>query len=230
MHVFLLSSESLTVVLDFDVKVLAYPAKEHVARLSDALHDLLAIPENSRGADIDAIITSTAGLVKEVVSGQDMVENFIRFVDNKTKENYERVCLPFSAPIHRDGCSFNKLGVGRIDTTMLIPDFLLTRSELLLPDPVGWSSTFSVGPAYTPIHHDHWFSGQIIAHQFGHKVSRDPFIPLFQKLTTYIQGMAHLYRRRRELGDIFPGHDHSAGPRYGAFHRELEEPPRRPPR
>ena len=158
-------------ISDYPIKVLPYPEGAATAELPDILHDILSIPENSAGKDVDAIITSTSGFVEEVVSGRKMVSNFLKYTDKKTNQIYENLALPFSVPIQREVCSSTNCGVGRIDTSTLIPDMFYGKGKILLVDPNGWSSTFIVAPAYTPMHNDHYYSGQVIAHQLGDKAS-----------------------------------------------------------
>ena len=138
--------------------------------------------------------------MREVVSGREMVNEMASYMQNRTEETFKHICLPFSAPIRRESCSTTGCGLGKIDTACLIPAYLTANGVIFIADPVGWSTTVSVPPSYTPAHHDHWFSGQVVAHQFGNKVSflllRSVFLANIRTLSPVSYGSYSLPTRK----------------------------------
>lgn len=151
------------------MKILPYPRGQPVAEYLDAVHDIATIGSGTAGQSVDTVVTSEAELFEGNVSGRTMTSYLSHYNFNPTPTNYKRLRLPFSAPIPCP-CSSSGLGIGRVDTARLVPNRFYAQEEGFIPSETGWRSALVPSPSFTPIHNDHWLSGQIMAHMFGKKV------------------------------------------------------------
>lgn len=90
----------------------------------DIIHDIHSIPDGTRGKDIDLFKPSTGFTEHGRVSGPIIAENILKYMADRSSENYNNVLTPLSAPIPYKPRGTKSPGVGRIDVARLIPEWL----------------------------------------------------------------------------------------------------------
>jgi hypothetical protein len=136
----------------------------------DILHDIASIPEGTEASTIDCFKSSTGNSKRGPISGRWIANTVLNYVLDRTDKNYNKLVLPLSAPMDQNPGVIAPLGVRRVDTESLVLLQFHSLGERFIPDNFGWKTDLVVETAYTPIHHDHWLAGQVMAHLHGHKI------------------------------------------------------------
>ena len=155
----------LTCFLRVDHPFKAVPLKDIGNRVSlqDALYDLSRINEEQH-ADIVWLQTSEMLSTAKSPSGVEMERDLLRYMQTRKDEDFARMRLPLSIP-HNTRCKDTSKGLLNWDPSPHIPENMRWASWN-----EEWKSALVAAPAFTPVHADHIFCGQMMAHLFGHKV------------------------------------------------------------
>jgi len=131
--------------------------------LQDALHDLSRIPAKEHA---DIVCMKTAELLKKnkTPSGVEMERNLLRYMETRDEKDFDKLRLPLSMS-QKKACEVTKKGLSKWNPIPHIPENLRWASGN-----EEWKTALVASPAFTPVHADHIFCGQMMAHLFGHKV------------------------------------------------------------
>lgn len=156
------------IILDHPVKILPYPKSQPIPTMADAIHDVLAIQAEQY---VDRVFLDSGYLCHDPISGPQMVDRLWKYLESRSKEDFESVIYPLSMSLTTHGAHDSHSGIGKVDVNALVPPMFRERDRIYLPDPEGWSTALVPFPALATTHYDHAVCGQVMAHFFGRKVT-----------------------------------------------------------
>lgn len=152
--------------IDYPVKILPYPKSQPIPTFADAIQDLYGIKLDDK---VDRVSLAT-GLMADSsrMSGSDIANRLVDYISQPTPQNLKKVVYPLSMSISTVGPN---TGIGQVDVNSLVPQKFRERNSIYIPCQDGWKTALVPAPALATTHHDHYLSGQIMAHFFGKKVA-----------------------------------------------------------
>jgi hypothetical protein len=148
------------------MKILPYPAAQTVPRYSDALADMLRLPEGT----LNLVTLSSGYFAEYMVPGSEVVDNMIEYILTPSEENFNKVVFPLNLPVFPTDNRNDHRGIGKVDLNSLIPSAFRERDRIFQVGKDEWSTALVPSPAVSVMHFDHILCGQIMPHFFGKKV------------------------------------------------------------